>query len=204
MSITDQQWIDHANQNNAEFSNRQVLLKGDGPPVDGLQEDPATTKAPYGAFYKDRLTDNRYEQIDPDPVNNGYTWRIFSGSSFIVDRARSVLDIRSCTSDLNVGDLVMESKTNYLTVDKVEDNLRKRLVIGICVNKLDAVTAEILFKGPLLDLTGYTPGSKIYLSITGKMTSVIPLNGYMQVLGNCSDGTHIDFNPSTQHLLRSN
>jgi len=196
--ITDQQWLDHTNQNNAEFANRQILLKGDGPPSN--TNDPA----PFGSFYKDRLTGDRYEQIELSPAVNGYNWQLFTGNTtIIVDKSKSIRDIRNCDSTLAVGDLVYESATSALTVDEVTDNSDTRLVIGICIDKPTSTTAEILFKGSMTGLTGYTPGKKIYCSPTGTLTSSLPSSGYVQILGNCSDGTQIDFSPAMHQMKRA-
>jgi len=203
LTITDQQWLDHVNQNNAEFANRQILLKGNGAPTSGSQNDPNTTKAPFGSFYKDNLNGNRYEQIEVDPVNNGYNWQLFTAGGNVSDEAKSLIAIRNCDSTLSIGDLVWESTSNALEVIEVTNNIDSRLVIGICIDKPTSTTAKILFKGSLTNLSGYTAGKKVYCGTSGEMTSTVPSTGYLQVLGNCSDGTHIDFSPAMHQIKRT-
>jgi hypothetical protein len=198
LTITDQQWLDHTNQNNQEFANRQILLKDNGPPSN------TNTPAPFGSFYKDKSTGDRYEQVEVDPGTNGYDWQLFTGNStIIVDRSKSLLDVRDCDSTLAEGDLVYESTTTASYVDEVVDNTDTRLVIGICTKKISSTSAEILFKGPLTGLSGYNAGKKIYCSSTGVMTSVLPTTGYIQVIGNTSNGTHIDFSPAMHQVKRT-
>jgi hypothetical protein len=203
--LTDQQWFDHCNQNNHEFTNRQIILRENGAPISGSQNDPNTTKAPFGSFYKNNLDGKRYEQIELDPVNNGYNWQIFSGSNIIVDESKSLVDIRDCDSNLSIGDNVWESTTNALAVIEATNNTDERLIVGLCVDKPSITTAKILFKGPITGLTGFSAGKKIYGGTLGELTSILPTNsgGYIQILGNCSDGTHIDFNPAMFQIKRS-
>jgi len=203
LTISDQQWLDHTNQNNAEFVNRQILLKGDSAPINGSQNDPIVTKAPFGSFYKNNLNGDRYEQIEIDPVSNGYNWQLFTSGGAVADEATALTDVRNCDSGLAVGDLVMESGVNALEVVEVLNNNDTRLIIGIVLSKPTSTTAKILFKGPLTGLSGYTAGQKVYCGTTGGMSSSIPSTGYMQILGNCSDGSHIDFSPAMHHLKRS-
>jgi hypothetical protein len=53
MAITDQQWLDHANQNNQEFSNLQILLKCNGPPSNNSTPDR------FVSLYNDNNNGNR-------------------------------------------------------------------------------------------------------------------------------------------------
>jgi hypothetical protein len=202
-TITDQQWLDHCNQNNHEFANRQILLREDGPPTNGSQNNPNTTKAPYGSFYKNNLNGDRYEQVELNPVQNGYNWQLFTGSAVIIDKSKSIVDIRDCDSGLAVGDLVWESTAFANAVVEATNNTDSRLIIGICTSKPTSTTAEIMFAGPLSGLTSFAAGKKTYVSTTGQLTSLVPTTGYLQILGNCSDGTQVDFRPSMHHLLRS-
>lgn len=57
MSVTDQQFLDHANQNNGEFTNRRIKIHGTGAPT-------GANIAPYKSLYVDTDNDNEY-------VNNG-------------------------------------------------------------------------------------------------------------------------------------
>jgi hypothetical protein len=196
MAITDQQWLDHANQNNQEFSNRQILLKGNGPPSN------TGTPAPFGSFYKDNNNGDRYEQLEVDPNTNGYNWQLFTSGGSGGD-SDSIIDIRPCDSSLAVGDLVHESKTVAQGVDEVINNTDKRLVVGIVLSKPSSTSAEIMFLGPLTGLSGYSTGSKVYRGTLGEITDTLPSTGLIQVLGNSSDGTHIDFKPATTQIQRA-
>ena len=200
MAISDQQWLDHANQNNQEFSNRQILLKGNGAPSN--INDPA----PFGSFYKDKNNGDRYEQIEIDPNSNGYDWQLFEtggGTPTPSDEAKRVVEERVCESSLVVGNLVYESNTVNAGVDKVINNTDKRLVVGIVIGKTSATVAKVMFMGAYDGISGLDPGVKAYCSPTGNIAYTIPLSGYVQVLGNISDGNHMDFNPAMSQILRA-
>lgn len=196
MAITDQQWLDHANQNNQEFSNRQILLKGNGPPSN------TNTPAPFGSFYKDNNNGDRYEQLEVNPNTNGYNWQLFTGGGTVGDSSK-IVDIRPCASSLVIGDLVHLSKTVAQGVDEVINNTDNRLVVGIVLSKPSSTTAEIMFIGSLTGLSGYGTGVKVYRGTLGELTDTLPSTGFVQILGNTSDGTHIDFKPSATHIQRA-
>jgi len=196
MAITDQQWLDHANQNNQEFSNRQILLKGSGAPSN--TNDPA----PFGSFYKDNNNGDRYEQIEIDPNSNGYNWQLFETGGGSGDGSKIVED-RDCDSGLATGDLVHESKTVYRGVDKVINNTDVRLIVGIVISKPSATVAKIMFMGAYDGITGFNTGAKVYCSGTGTLTYSLPTIGYVQILGNTSDGEHMDFNPAMSQIMRA-
>lgn len=199
MPITDQQWLDHANQNVQEFSNRNILLRGDGAPSN--IDDPA----PFGSFYKDRLTGERYEQVEVDPVSNGYDWQLFEtgGSTPGEHDHRDLYEIRGCDSTLAVGDLVWESIANPGEVDEAVNNTDSRRIIGVCVEKPTSTTAKVMFKGRLTGLSSLTVGMKVYCSSGAVITAVLPVSGYVQVLGDAISSTEVDFTPSHQRILRS-
>jgi len=197
LTISDQQWLDHANQNNAEFANRQILLKGDGPPSN--VNDPA----PFGSFYKNNLTGDRYEQRELDPNTNGYDWQLFQTGGAAPGEADRLIEDRPCDSSLAAGDLVHESTTVAGGVDKVVNNTDGRLVIGICMAKPSATVASIMFIGAYTGISGFNTGAKVYCSPTGTLTYTLPTTGYVQVLGNTSDGSHMDFRPIMLQTLRA-
>lgn len=71
MAVTDQQFLDHSNLNNAEFANRQVAIRGNGDPsLNG------GTPGVMGWFYLDEDTTphTRYEKVGPLDTD----WTVFS------------------------------------------------------------------------------------------------------------------------------
>ncbi len=196
-SVTDQQFLDHANQNNAEFVNRQILLKGNGVPSN------ITDPAPFGSFYKNNLTGDRYEQRELDPNTNGYDWQLFQTGGAAPGEADRLIEDRPCEPSLVAGDLVHESKTVASGVDKVVNNTDDRLVIGICMGKPSTNVASIMFIGSYTGISGFNTGAKVYCSSTGILTYTLPTTGYVQTLGNTSDGSHMDFRPIMSQILRA-
>lgn len=194
MSVTNAQWLDHANQNVQEFSNRNVLLRQDGAP------DNVNDPAPYGAFYKNKLNGDRYEQIEVDPVSNGYNWQLFTTSSSTPTN-EDVVRVKNCDTSLSVGDLVWESSTAG-KVDECINNTDKRRVIGVCIDKPTTTTASIMFEGEITGLSGIIIAQKVYCSAIGTITSTLPTVGYVQTLGDASGTTEVDFNPSHNQILR--
>lgn len=71
MAVTDQQFLDHSNLNNAEFANRQVTLRGNGDPRTG-----AGVVGVMGWFYLDDNIDppTRYEKVGPLDTD----WELFT------------------------------------------------------------------------------------------------------------------------------
>jgi hypothetical protein len=186
MAVTDSQFLDHANENSQEFSNRQIMLKGNvSPPV---------LAAPIGAFYKNQTNGDRYEKTSsPDDG-----WTLFG-----TDHDHSSLaNSRPCDASLVSGDLVWESILTPGNVDKTINNIDKRRVIGLCIAKLSSTVARVMFLGERTGLSGLTVGMKVYCSPTGLVTSTVPATGYIQVLGDAISATEIDFSPSHMRVLR--
>ncbi len=192
MAITDQQWLDHANQNIQEFSNRQIMLKGTVSP-------PGELAAPIGAFYKNQSNGDRYEKVGSGDSD----WELFSTGVTEDHQHRDLKEIRPCDETLAVGDLVMESATTPGNVDEATSNTDSRRIIGICIEKPTSTTANILFTGKVTGLTGLTISAKVYCSTGGVITGVLPTTGYIQVLGDAISITEVDFSPSHQRILRS-
>ena len=195
MPITDQQWLDHSNQNVQEFSNRNILLRGDGPPSN--IDDPA----PFGSFYKNKLNGDRYEQIEVDPISNGYNWQLFEtgGSATNADK---IVRERNCDISLSIGDLVWEGLTDG-EVDECINNTDKRRVIGICIDKPSDTVASIMFSGEITGLSGLINTQKVYCSPTGTITSTLPSSGYIQTLGDAGGTGKVDFLPAHNRIKRS-
>ncbi len=193
MAITNQQWIDHANQNNKEFSNRNILLKGDGAPSN------TTTPAPFGSFYKDKLTGKRYEQTSLV----GYDWQEFgSGGSVVVGETAFIAEERTCDSSLAVGDLVWESSSLLNGVDKCTNNTDLRRVIGICIEKPESEKGKILFRGKVSGFSGLSTAMKVYVGEDGRPTATVPVAGYMQIIGDAVSESTFDFSPSSTRVKR--
>ncbi len=192
MPVTDQQWLDHSNQNIQEFSNRQIMLKGTVSP-------PGALPAPIGAFYKNQVNGDRYEKTGPADTD----WTLFGVSGTPADDAKRIVDIRNCDASLTVGDLVWESTTIANGVDECTNNTDKRRVIGVCVQKVTDTTAEIMFRGALASLINLSVGDKVYCSPAGTITSTLPSSGYVQVLGDAYGEETCDFSPSHMQILRS-
>jgi len=74
VAVTDQQFLDHVNLANAEFANRQILLKGSGVP--GISGVPGVA-APRGTFWVDNTSWLRYEKSGPADED----WSLFVSGS---------------------------------------------------------------------------------------------------------------------------
>ena len=186
MAVTDAQFLDHANENSQEFSNRQIMLKG--------TTSPPVLAAPIGAFYKNQTNGDRYEKTG----SNDSEWTLFGSSHYHNSLAIS----RPCDASLSVGDLVWECILTVGTVDQVINNTDKRRVIGLCIAKTSSTIARVMFIGEYAGLSGLTVGMKVYCSPTGVITSTVPATGYIQVLGDAISATEIDFSPSHMRVLR--
>lgn len=193
MAITDQQWLDHANQNVQEFGNRQIMLKG-------VVSPPGSLPAPIGAFYKNQANGDRYEK-----TGTGHTdWELFStGGAPGEHTHRDLKELRPCDPSLVVGDLVWESITTPGEVEEVINNTDTRRAVGIVTEKPTSTTAIVLFQGKVSGLSGLVIGKKVYCSAGGVITGVLPVSGYMQVIGDAISLTEVDFSPSHQRILRS-
>lgn len=192
MAVTDQQFLDHSNENSQEFSNRQIMLKGTVSP-------PTNLPAPIGAFYKNQANGDRYEKTG----SGDNDWTLFATGSVGDHDHRDLVQERPCDASLAVGDLVWEDTTTPGNVEESVNNTDSRRVIGICIEKVTSTTARILFSGRVTGLSGLTAGAKIYCSVSGVITAVLPTTGYIQVLGDAISLTEVDFSPSHQRVLRS-
>ena len=196
MSVTEQQFNDHADLNNAEFANRQILLRGVGVP-----NQPAT----LGSYYHDESNapniGDRYEKTGPLDTD----WTLVSSGSVGAD-ATALCQIRNCAATLAVGDLVWESTTIGDGVDKVTNNTDIRPVVGFCVVKPTTTTARVCFHGRRTSsISGLTKAGRIWVSSAGTLTSSPsgPGSGwYLQALGSINDPDKIDFSPSETRVLR--
>ena len=193
MTVTQQQFLDHADLNNAEFANRQILLRGTGVP-----NQPAT----LGSYYHDESNfpniGDRYEKVGPLDTD----WVLVSSGSVTAD-ATAVCHIRNCTATLAVGDLVWESTTITDGVDKATNNTDIRPVIGFCAVKPTTTTARICFYGRItVGIAGLTKAGRIWVSSTGTLTSTPsgPDGWYLQHLGNIIEADKIDFAPATHRV----
>lgn len=193
MAITDQQWLDHANQNVQEFGNRQIMLKGTVSP-------PGSLPAPIGAFYKNQANGDRYEKTGSAHTD----WTLFgTGGTPIPGDADKVVATRNCAADLIVGDLVWQSLTLTDGVDECVNNTDKRRVIGVCIQKVTDTTAKIMVLGKLAALVGLNITEKVYCGTLGTITSTVPITGYVQVVGDAIGSDSCDFNPSHNQVLRA-
>lgn len=120
----------------------------------------------------------------------------------VIDKAKSIVETRSCLVSANVGDLVVESETIFNMVDTVSDNTELRPVFAIIVSKPTSTACEILILGQVTGFSGLTKGHKVFLSETGGLTSTPPTTGYLQSLGVAKETDTVDFNPNSQRVLR--
>ena len=102
---------------------------------------------------------------------------------------------RTCDAGAVVGDFVVQGFLNANSVDVVTSNIDKRTVIGIIVEKPTVTDAIVMTKGVISGLAGMIKSQKVYLGADGKMTPVIPTNGYLHVLGHAIDEDKVDFYP---------
>lgn len=114
----------------------------------------------------------------------------------------SVVYSRVCDVSVNVGDLVWESETVINAVDTATNNTDIRPVFGIVISKPTTTTAKVLIIGTVAGFSGLTKARKVFLSMTGTVTSVVATTGYLQCLGVARDPDVIDFQPQLNRVLR--
>jgi len=107
---------------------------------------------------------------------------------------------RTCQVAAAVNDLVVESATETNGVDVITDNIDVRNVIGVIVEKPDALNALILNKGTI-SVTSVTKSQNVYLSGIGKFTDEQPNKGYIHILGTAVENNLIDFDPTNSKIL---
>ncbi len=102
---------------------------------------------------------------------------------------------RTCDASALVGDFVVQGFLNANSVDVVSNNIDMRSVIGIIVEKPTTTDAIVMTKGVISGLAGMIKTQKVYLGADGKMTPIIPTDGYLQILGHAIDEDKVDFYP---------
>jgi len=107
---------------------------------------------------------------------------------------------RTCAVSAAVNDLVVESETEANGVDVVSDNNSTRSIIGVIVEKPDALNAIILNKGTI-SVTSVTKAQNVFLSTTGKITDTMPEYGYLHLLGTAVENNLVDFDPVNTKVL---
>ena len=110
---------------------------------------------------------------------------------------------RDCDAGAAVGNLVYDSLTLDDYVDIANDNVDSRSVIGIIVEIPEVGRAIICTKGQISGLSGLTKAGKVFLSDTGGLSTILPDEGYLQILGRASDSGVLNFNPINTKILRT-
>lgn len=188
MAVTDQQFLDHSNQNNEEFQNRQILLKGTTDPDQG-----AGVPAPISAMFINLDTLDRFEKVNSNDI--GWIPISLTGGS-----GEAVIQSKICIVSDAVGDLVAYHPTVDNGIIKLTTNTSVRRCIGVILSKVSDTEARVLLMGKVDSLSGLSPGARVYLSPTGNITSTLPTSGYLQTLGEAISTTEINFVPSTERV----
>lgn len=123
------------------------------------------------------------------PVSLGAVNNIFE--EFICDTIAAVYDIV----------YISEFISNKVIVNA--DNRNSNLSVGIIIEKLSDTLCNVLFHGLLYYPDGLTKGRHVFLGNDGRLTSIIPSDGYIQTLGFCYKEDMIFFNPSYTRVKRN-
>jgi hypothetical protein len=103
---------------------------------------------------------------------------------------------------LEVNDLVYFDDTIENKIHKAIDNNSISPVIGVVFAILSPTSAQILIDGILRGANVFSLSKKLYVSPLGKMTTVLPEENYVQVIGSVIDNISIHFNPEITRIKR--
>lgn len=139
-------------------------------------------------------------------AGNKYVLNPFTGQldayKNTVNNSNNIVESRICLAGAAIGDLIVESDSVTNLVETVTDNTDIRPVFAVIIDKPTDTTCTILLLGRVSGFSGLTKGSKVFLSVTGGITSTPPTTGYMQSLGVAKEVDTIDFNPNMQRVKR--
>jgi hypothetical protein len=109
-----------------------------------------------------------------------------------------------CDSSVSVGDVVFLSQTVDNYVYSNTDNKESLLSIGIVISKEDTTTAKVqIFGDCSLTFTGLEQGKRVWLSSTGQLTTSVPTDGYVHIIGMCYENNKVFINPELNKLKRN-
>jgi hypothetical protein len=122
----------------------------------------------------------------------------------VIAEAKTVISNFNCEATAVVGDVVHVSEFDNNTVITNVDNLHSRPTIGILIEKLSATECKVLTHGKWTQsYLGLEKGKKVFLSVSGSLTTTPPNTGYVQVVGLCYEEDKIFVNPSKERVKRT-
>ena len=116
--------------------------------------------------------------------------------------ASSTTIIKECESSANVGDTVYMSGVDSEKVVVNSDNKNDFYTIGMIKSKISSTFANVLLSGKESVSLSLAVNSKIFLASDGGLTTAIPSDGYVHVLGFHFDGEMI-FKPDLMRVKLS-
>lgn len=102
----------------------------------------------------------------------------------------------------SVGDIVHPSLITPELHEVSVDNTSVSPSVGIIMSKSSSTSAKILYQGLIDGFSGLTPGKKVFLSLTGTLTSTPPTTDYMQCMGYALSSTEVYLKPEYQRVKR--
>lgn len=120
----------------------------------------------------------------------------------VSDKAKKVIEVYSCDSGANVGDVVHESLTTDNYVEVSTNNTDIAPSVGVIISKPTATTAEVLHMGKVSGFSGLTKGKKVFLSTLGTISSVVATTGYLQCMGYALSASEVYIKPSMERVKR--
>ena len=116
---------------------------------------------------------------------------------------KNVIKYFFCDTNAQIGDVVRMSTTISNKVIVTTDNKHPIISIGIITDKITPTIAQILIQGSCtLDFPGLVLGERIFHSKTGSLTTTIPDNGYIHIIGFCYETNKIYVKPSMDRIGR--
>jgi hypothetical protein len=114
----------------------------------------------------------------------------------------SPTEIYNCDGTLLIGDLVYPSSVINRYVLKSTDNKSENPVIGIVIKVLPFDKVEVSHLGFFNIQETLLMGHKVYVSSTGRFTSEVLDEGFVQVLGVAISETRVYLNPELRRCRR--
>ena len=107
-----------------------------------------------------------------------------------------------CEESLELGDPVYLYSLDY--VEKPINHKNIKPVIGIAVQKLNPTRVKVQTYGICdISIIGLTVSPFVFLSNTGDLSTILPLDGFRHVLGNCFYAEKFFINISSDRIRRN-
>ena len=110
----------------------------------------------------------------------------------------------NCDASVSIGDVVYISNIQNNYVYTNINNRENLMTIGIVISKSSSILASVQLYGEcLLTFSGLESGKRVWLSPLGGLTTVLPTNGYVHIIGMCYENDKVFINPELNKLKRN-